>query len=154
MFHARHLWHVLVQQQLKHSSMLRLSDGWKRQNVSRETPPCYDWATLLWLDQHTCINPGPCFSRARSARSWSSLRSAPRGRTERPSLTRFDRFDKSELHGVSSVLCVSSKLLLLTIQLKVIKSTANLKVLHITTGVASSCAAPQRPWVPRDSSCK
>ena len=48
------LWRVLVQQQSKHHYMLWLSDCWKRRNVSRETPPCYDCATLLWLNQHAC----------------------------------------------------------------------------------------------------
>ena len=43
-----------VQQQLKHHKIMWLSDGWKRHNVSRETPLCYDWAILVWLNQLTC----------------------------------------------------------------------------------------------------
>ena len=47
-------WCVLVQQQSKHHRMLWLSDGWHRRNVLRETPLCYDWATLVWLNLLTC----------------------------------------------------------------------------------------------------
>ena len=53
-------WCVLVQRQLNSHKMLWLSDGWTRRNVSRETPPCYDWANLLWLNQHARTSKTRC----------------------------------------------------------------------------------------------
>ena len=52
---SMNLWRALVQQQLNNHRMLWLSGSINtRQSVSRETPLCYDWATLVWLSQFTC----------------------------------------------------------------------------------------------------